>query len=90
MKEAWQELARVALWFVVIILAGNILLSKCEAFYKNTPPVEGIRIDSIQRVNDTIRIQITQLDSIKDAEIIKVKELDNDSTLELFYKLIRE
>lgn len=47
-------------------------------------------IDSLTKVNDSIKIKIEKLDSIKDAKIIEVSTLDNDSTLKLFYKLVSE
>ena len=47
-------------------------------------------IDSIKTVNKEYKNKLNKLDSIKDAEIIEVKTLDNDSTIKLFYKLIRE
>lgn len=53
-----------------------------------TSPVEEIKIDSIVRENDKLIIKVEHLDSIKDAKIIEVKNLDNDSTLKLFYQLI--
>ena len=57
----------------------------------NTRPVEEIvKADSIIKVNDSIKIKVEQLDSIKDAKIIEVQTLDNDSTIKLFYELISE
>lgn len=50
---------------------------------------ENNKIDSITKVNKTLIIEVNNLDSIKNAEIIEVKSLDNDSTVKLFYKLIR-
>lgn len=47
-------------------------------------------IDSIKIVNKEYKNKLNKLDSIKDAEIIEVKALDNDSTIKLFYRLIRE
>ena len=47
-------------------------------------------IDSINTVNKEYKNKLNKLDSIKDAEIIEVKALDNDSTVKLFYRLIRE
>ena len=47
-------------------------------------------IDSIKIVNKEYKNKLNKLDSIKDEEIIEVKTLDNDSTVKLFYKLIRE
>lgn len=52
------------------------------------PVEEIIKADSIIKVNDSIKIKVEQLDSIKDAKIIEVQTLDNDSTIKLFYELI--
>jgi hypothetical protein len=43
----------------------------------------------IEKVNDSIKVEVKQLDSIKNAKVIEVKTLDNDSTIKLFYKLIK-
>lgn len=43
----------------------------------------------IQKYNDSLKIEINNLDSIKDAKVIEVQKLDNDSTVKLFYKLIK-
>lgn len=43
----------------------------------------------IENVNDSIKVEVKQLDSIKNAKVIEVKTLDNDSTIKLFYKLIK-
>ena len=51
-------------------------------------PVEIIRIDSLNNTNKDIHNKIKQLDSIKNEKVIEVKNLDNDSTLRLFYQLI--
>jgi hypothetical protein len=47
-------------------------------------------IDSLIAVNDTIKIKVEKLDSIKDAKVIEVSTLDNDSTLKLFHELVSE
>ena len=49
-----------------------------------------ILTDSIIKVNDSIKIKVEHLDSIKNAKDIEVKTLDNDSTIKLFYKLVSE
>ena len=54
----------------------------------NRPIEEIIKTDSIIKVNDSIKIKVEQLDSIKNAKVIEVQSLDNDSTLKLFYELI--
>lgn len=49
-----------------------------------------IPIQYIQQQKDSIKIKITTIDSLQHEKIIEVKGLSNDSTLDLFYKLIRE
>lgn len=56
-----------------------------------TLPVEEIvKVDSLIKINDSIKIKVDNLDSIKDAKVIEVQTLDNDSTAKLFYKLINK
>lgn len=43
----------------------------------------------IQKYNDSLKIKVDNLDSIKNAKVIEVKALDNDSTVKLFYQLIK-
>ena len=43
----------------------------------------------LQKHNDSLRIEVDNLDNIKNAKVIEVKTLDNDSTVKLFYKLIK-
>lgn len=43
----------------------------------------------LQKRNDSLKIEVDNLDSIKNAKVIEVKALDNDSTVKLFYKLIK-
>jgi hypothetical protein len=45
-------------------------------------------IDSLTKTRDSIKIKVTQLDSIKNAKVVEVSTLDNDSTLKLFYELV--
>lgn len=52
-------------------------------------PVEEIEIDSLELTIDSLKNNIKTLDSIRDVKIKEVKELDNDSTLSLFYELLR-
>ena len=58
---------------------------------QTTSPVEEVvRIDSIIRENNNTKIIIEHLNNNKNEEVIKVRNLSNDSTLELFYKLVKE
>ena len=72
-----------------IFLFTGFAIGRCTKKYDSSRPVEEIvKADSIVKVNDSIKIKVEQLDSIKDAKIIEVQTLDNDSTLKLFYELI--
>lgn len=92
----WKEFNKVlTTWlakFFIVICVLSIIFGAIKTCTENTkqtiPPVEGYEIDSITKENDRLIIEIEQIDSIKDAKFIEVKNLDNDSTLKLFYKLI--
>lgn len=86
---------RVSTWLARFFLVVGILATiggfvyKCSSTTKtDSTPVEKERIDSITKENDKLIIEVEHLDSIKDAKVIEVKSLDNDSTLRLFYQLI--
>ena len=78
-----------------VILAGIIFGS--IAIYKHCTEDKNIvtsstieYVDSIKKENNKLILEVNNLDSLKNAKIIEVKSLDNDSTIKLFYKLIRE
>lgn len=76
----------------LVLLAVVIIYSYSRKIINNEDTVkENVTIsDSIIRVNDSIKIKVEHLDSIKNAKVIEVQTLDNDSTLKLFYKLVSE
>ena len=76
----------VALIMIVILLYGFYLISyiKQTTFEYDSPVKE--QLDKGLIIKQDIEILEKQKDYDKD----KVKELNNDSTLELFYKLIRK
>ena len=76
----------------LVILAVVIIYSYSRKIINNEEDIkENITItDSIIKVNDSIKIKVEHLDSIKNAKVIEVQTLDNDSTLKLFYKLVSE
>lgn len=82
-----RGLTLVFIWCIIFFVGFGI--GRCTKKDNTTRPVEGIiKTDSIIKVNDSIKIKVEQLDSIKNAKIIEVQTLDNDSTLKLFYELI--
>ena len=75
----------ILLVFTFVIIASIIIGSYYHRKINNIiePNVE------IQKHNDSLKIKVDNLDSIKNAKVIEVKALDNDSTVKLFYKLIK-
>ena len=81
----------VALVILAGIIFGSIAIYKHYTEDKNTVTSSTIEyVDSIKKENDKLILEVNNLDSLKNAEIIEVKSLDNDSTVKLFYKLICE
>ena len=76
----------IALIFALLI---GYCINTCVSYNERIDNNKHI-IDSIKTVNKEYKNKLNKLDSIKDEEIIEVKTLDNDSTVKLFYKLIRE
>lgn len=81
----------VVLVILAVLVIGSIAICKHYIEDKNIVTNFTIEyIDSIKKENDKLVLKVNNLDSLKNAEIIEVKSLDNDSTVKLFYKLIRE
>ena len=76
----------------LVILAVVIIYNYSKKIINNEEDIkENVTItDSIIKVNDSIKIKVEHLDSIKNAKVIEVQTLDNDSTLKLFYELVSE
>ena len=92
-----EDFTDFVITLVVIILAIyftsvgiKFYLEDNKKSKETTTPVERYEIDSITKENDKLIIEVNSLDSIKNAKVIEVKSLDNDSTLRLFYELIRK
>jgi len=49
-----------------------------------------VKIDNLNKDNDSIKLNIKNLKDIKDATVIEISSLNNDSTIKLFYKLVNE
>lgn len=74
----------------MLVLAFIGGMSLVEKKWEYRLPVERIGLDSIVTANDSIKIKVHNLDSIKDAKIVEVYSLDSDSTVKLFYKLVKD
>ena len=76
---------------IIIILLIVLVVLVNHLPFKNTPttsPAESSKIDSITKDNNKLIIKVKHLDSIKNAKSIEIKNLYNNSTLNLLYQLI--
>lgn len=75
---------------VVLVLVFVICCSMVIGKYYHTKNNNIIEQNiELQKHNDSLRIKVDNLDSIKNAKVIEVKTLDNDNTVKLFYQLIK-
>ena len=72
---------------VLIFVAIDSIIIGTYYHRKNNNVIE--QDIELQKRNDSLKIEVNNLDSIKNAKVIEVKTLDNDSTIKLFYKLIK-
>lgn len=71
---------------VVIVLCASIAIGDYHRKKNNNIIETDVEL---QKHNDSLRIEVDNLDSIKNAKVIEVQNLDNDSTIKLFYQLIK-
>ena len=74
--------------FVVLVVALCVSIAICDYHRKKNNNIIETDVE-LQKHNDSLRIEVDNLDSIKNAKVIEVKTLDNDSTVKLFYQLIK-
>ena len=75
----------ILLVFTFVVIASIIIGSY---YHRKTNNIIETDVE-IQKQKDSLRIEVDNLDSIKNAKVIEVKTLDNDSTVKLFYQLIK-
>ena len=75
----------IMLVFTFVVIASIIIGTY---YYRKNNNIIETDVE-LQKHNDSLKIKVDNLDSIKNAKVIEVKTLDNDSTIKLFYKLIK-
>ena len=83
-----NEAGKGCIIFVVLVVALCISIAICDYHHKKNNNIIETDVE-LQKHNDSLRIEVDNLDSIKNAKVIEVKTLDNDSTIKLFYQLIK-
>lgn len=83
-----NEINKVSKLFLILALTIIIVIIIIGYTHNKNNNVIESSVE-IQKHNDSLKIKVDNLDSIKNAKVIEVKTLDNDSTVKLFYKLIK-
>lgn len=73
---------------LILVIVGIVFKTEkdTDIIIKNAE----LDIDDKIKTNDSIKLEIENINKIKDAEVIEISSLDNDSTVKLFYKLVKE
>ena len=83
-----NEAGKGCITFVVLVIALCISIAICDYNRKKNNNIIETDVE-LQKHNDSLKIKVDNLDSIKNAKVIEVKTLDNDNTVKLFYQLIK-
>ena len=76
--------------FIVVIIVISIVCAVNITKYYNKKNNNIIEKDiELQKHNDSLKFKVDNLDSIKNAKVLEVEVLDDDSTISLFYNLIK-
>lgn len=90
MKEGIDIINITIIFLVIGFLLGAVFGYFTNVHNNVSTPVKETKIDSLIVEREVIKIKVDELDSIKNAKVIEVSSLDNDSTLKLFYELVKE
>ena len=83
-----NETGKGCVIFVVLVVALCVSIAICDYHRKKNNNIIEQNIE-LQKYNDSLRIEVDNLDSIKNAKVLEVEVLDDDSTIKLFYQLIK-
>ena len=83
-----NESSKGCIIFAGLVVALCVSIAICDYRHKKNNNIIETDVE-LQKHNDSLRIEVDNLDSIKNAKVIEVKTLDNDSTVKLFYQLIK-
>ena len=83
-----NEAGKGCIIFVVLVVALCTSIAIGDYHRKKNNNIIETDVE-LQKHNDSLKIEVDNLDSIKNAKVIEVKTLDNDSTIKLFYQLIK-
>ena len=84
-----DKFSLIVMCVIIGFVAGVITHHKYEC-NTSTHVEKNVSIDSLTAVNDSIKLKVEQLERKKNAKVIEVSTLNNDSSLKLFFELVSE
>ena len=88
MLMMFKEIIKAISMLMIFGVIFMIILIFVDKYHKKNNNIIETDVE-LQKHNDSLKIEVDNLDSIKNAKVIEVKTLDNDSTVKLFYQLIK-
>ena len=88
-NDKFKIMVIIGVWVIAITLV-ILCFRGCRTKDNSTSPVKEIhKIDSIKKENKALIDTLDKINNIKEDEIHAAENLDDDSTLRLFYNLLR-
>ncbi len=84
-SDVINAISKFLILFIILIL----ILCAIDYIIDDTKHNIDEEINKIENHNNSIKDKIKNIDSIKNAKANEVQYLNNDSTIELFYKIIK-
>ena len=88
MLMMFKEIIKAISMLMIFGVIFMIILIFVDKYHKKNNNIIETDVE-LQKHNDSLKIEVDNLDSIKNAKVIEVQTLDNDSTVKLFYQLIK-
>lgn len=86
--EVFDEFCKGIFVAVIIVISIVCAVNITKYYYKKNNNIIEQDIE-LQKHNDSLKLKVNNLDSIKNAKVLEVEVLDDDSTINLFYNLIK-
>lgn len=86
--EGFDKFCKGIFVFIIIVISIVCAVNITKYYHnKNNNIIE--KDIELQKHNDSLKFKVNNLDSIKNAKVLEVEVLDDDSTINLFYNLIK-
>ena len=86
--KGFDEFCKGIFVAVIIVISIVFAVNITKYYYKKNNNIIEKDI-KLQKHNDSLKLKVNNLDSIKNAKVLEVEVLDDDSTINLFYNLIK-